>query len=125
MLVQPVSFAPHRVRLSTQVDASLVDSVVSTGVAREDLVSDVREQMPGWSRALEFVQEHDWKLKSDPASAVWVYQIGDPEKGFQRATFTRRDGDMLLDTVDPGFSQRIVMDLRGNVQANSGKKPRP
>ncbi|MEW6280119.1 MAG: hypothetical protein AB1758_15940 [Candidatus Eremiobacterota bacterium] len=110
-------------RTSPMVDPALVRSVIDAGVSPKDVVSDASRQLSSWTAGLDFVREHEWRRMGNPDSAVWVYEVGG-EEGVQRIMFARRDGDMILDTMDPEWTQRIVVDLHGRVQFNSGKRPR-
>lgn len=116
--------SPHNA--SSQVDASLLASLVESGLCEQDLVRDVRTQVQSYSQGQEFAREHGWQFVSKPDSVVWVFELGGPDgqRPLQRLAFIRRDGDVILDTLTPEFRQRISMDLRGNVLGNSGKRPR-
>lgn len=121
--ISPACLPPRSATPATAVDPSLVASVVAAGAHPDQVVSDLRLQLGSWTGGLDFVQRQEWRMTSPEESAVWVYEIG-TEKGLQRAMFTRRDGDLILDTLDEKFSQRIVMDVHGRVVFNSGKRPR-
>lgn len=107
-----------------KTDPQLIGSLTAAGLDEERLVTNANEQLPNWDASLEFVDIMEWERKPDIGS-LYHYQLnpqGETAIG-QDMFFARRDGEVIVETVDATHGQRITIGRDGSIKGDTGLVP--